>query len=154
LPIGNLTSQFFANFYLSEFDHFVKEQLRIPKYLRFVDDFVLFSDDYQKLSAARTAIEAYLATLRLKIHPIKSQLFETQYGANFVGFRVFPNRIRVRNDNLRRARKRFRQLQQDYRQGLISREELDRRLNSWEAHLKHGNTYRLRRKVWDSFQFD
>ena len=71
----------------------------------------LSSDDRQELVDARLAMEDYLATLRLKMHPIKSQLFETLHGANFVGFRVLPDRIRVRNDNLRRARKRIQQLQ-------------------------------------------
>jgi RNA-directed DNA polymerase len=147
LPIGNLTSQFLANYYLSGLDHFVKDRLRISKYLRFVDDFALFSDDFQELSAARSAIESYLATLRLKIHPIKSQLFETKQGANFVGFRILLDRIRVRNDNLRRARKRFRHLDRAYAQGQISLEDIRKRIRSWEAHLMHGNTYRLRRKA-------
>ncbi|NEP16475.1 MAG: RNA-directed DNA polymerase, partial [Leptolyngbya sp. SIO4C1] len=93
LPIGNLTSQFFANIYLNGFDHFVKEELRAAKYLRYVDDFALFSDDYGYLTETRPAVESYLARLRLKIHPVKSQLFETRYGANFVGFRVFPEHI-------------------------------------------------------------
>jgi RNA-directed DNA polymerase len=101
LPIGNLTSQFFANVYLNGFDHFVKETLKAKHYLRYVDDFVLFSDDRGFLAESRCAIEAYLATLRLEIHPIKSQLFETRHGANFVGFRVLPHRLRIRNDNLR-----------------------------------------------------
>ena len=98
-------------------------------------------------------MEDVLATLRLKMHPIKSQLFETAYGANFVGFRVLPDRIRVRNDNLRRARKRMNQLQQAYEAGDISLKPLIQRLQSWEAHLMHGDTYRLRRKIFDHYVF-
>jgi retron-type reverse transcriptase len=60
LPIGNLTSQFLANLYLNGFDHFVKEQIKARKYLRYVDDFALFSDDREFLAAARSAIEEYL----------------------------------------------------------------------------------------------
>ena len=100
LPIGNLTSQWMANIYLSGFDHFVKETLKAKQYLRYVDDFALFSDDRSFLTEARIAIEEYLAKLRLKIHPIKSQLFETKIGATFLGFRVFHERIRVKNSNL------------------------------------------------------
>ena len=74
LPIGNLTSQWMANIYLSDFDHFVKEQLKVKKYLRYVDDFALFSDDHQLLKNCRIAIEEYLVKLRLKIHPIKLSL--------------------------------------------------------------------------------
>ena len=153
LPIGNLTSQSFANLYLSPFDHFVKEKLKLKQYLRYVDDFSAFSDDWQELADARVAMENYLATLRLKMHPIKSQLFETRYGANFVGFRVLPDRIRVRSDNLRRARKRMKLLQQLYATGEIDLEALVQRIRSWEAHLLHGDTYRLRRKLFDHYPF-
>ncbi|MEM6866796.1 MAG: RNA-directed DNA polymerase [Cyanobacteria bacterium P01_C01_bin.121] len=153
LPIGNLTSQFFANVYLNEFDHFVKEQLKARKYLRYVDDFALFADDRAFLVDARQVITEYLMDLRLRLHPIKTQLFETCHGANFVGFRVLPDRIRVRNDNLQRARKRCRQLQQDYAQGDVSLKDVVQRLQSWEAHLLHGDTYRLRRKFFDDFVF-
>lgn len=153
LPIGNLTSQFFANLYLSPFDHFVKEQLKLRHYLRYVDDFAAFSDDRQELADARLAMEDFLAMLRLKMHPIKSQLFETLHGANFVGFRVLPDRIRVRNDNLRRARRRMQELQQQYANGKIGLKPLVQRLQSWEAHLLHGDTYRLRRKVFDRYGF-
>lgn len=153
LPIGNLTSQFFCNVYLNDFDHFIQEKIKCHKYLRYVDDFALFSDNRQFLSEARLKIEEYLVSLRLTIHPIKSQLFETKQGANFLGFRVLPDQVRVRNDNLRRSRKRLRQLQYDYRYGKISLEKLIQRLQSWEAHLKHGDTYQLRRKIFDEWIF-
>jgi hypothetical protein len=147
LPIGNLTSQFFANCYLNGFDHFVKEQLKATAYLRYVDDFVLFSDDYSFLAHARQAIEDYLTTLRLKIHPIKSQLYETGMGANFVGFRVLSDRIRVRNDNLRRSRRRLQQLKSGYLNGEIDSQQLDQSLQSWFAHLDHADSYRLQEKI-------
>lgn len=153
LPIGNLTSQILANFYLDSFDHFVKEKLKVKKYLRYVDDFALFSNDPDFLAKARREIEENIADLRLKIHPIKSQLFETQYGANFVGFRVFSDRIRIRNDNLRRARLRLKQMQEDYSQGSLSLEKLKQRMQSWEAHLSHGDTYKLRSSIFDSYSF-
>jgi RNA-directed DNA polymerase len=153
LPIGNLTSQFLANVYLNPFDHFVKEQLHCDRYLRYVDDFALFSDDKPQLAEAREQIEAYLATVRLKIHPVKSQLFETQYGANFVGFRIMPSQIRVRNDNLRRGRVRLKRLQRDYRHRRVPFITLIQRLQSWEAHLLHGDTYRLRCAIFKNLWF-
>ena len=153
LPIGNLTSQFFANVYLNGFDHFVKEQLKAKQYVRYVDDFALFSDDLAFLEDARLAIAEYVTTLRLRLHPIKTQLFETRYGANFVGFRILPDRIRVCNSNLRRARQRLQQLQQDYTTGQIRLEKVIQRLQSWEAHLLHGDTYHLRRQICDRWHF-
>ena len=157
LPIGNLTSQFFCNWYLNGFDHFVKEKLKVKKYLRYVDDFALFSNDYLFLKEARVAMETYLQTLRLKLHPAKTQLFETGYGANFLGFRILNDRIRVRNDNLSRGRKRLKQMKSDYLQGKISFEKVNQRLQSWIAHLEHGDTYRLRQDInqqWDFSKFD
>lgn len=153
LPIGNLTSQFFANVYLDGLDHFVREELKFAKYLRYVDDFALFGDDWDLLATARVKIEAYLAGLRLRIHPIKSQLFETRHGANFVGFRVLPDRVRVRSDNLRRARHRLKEMQQEYGTSHLSLDKLLERLQSWEAHLKHGDTEGLRRDIFRQYEF-
>ncbi|MCC5618380.1 RNA-directed DNA polymerase [Nostoc sp. CHAB 5836] len=150
LPIGNLTSQFFANVYLNGFDHFIKEELQVKKYLRYVDDFALFSDDWGFLAEARLAIEEYLSKLRIKIHPVKSQLFATKHGTNFVGFRIFPDSIRVRTENLRRARRRVRGMQNDYIQGRISQEKVSQSIQSWFAHLEHGDTWQLRRKIFTS----
>ena len=130
-----------------------RETLRCKKYLRYVDDFALFSNDREYLVDARMLIEEYLTTLRLKLHSIKSQLFETQYGANFVGFRVLPDRVRVRNDNLRRSRIRLRQMQRDFHGGKLSVEKLIQRMQAWEAHLKHGDTHQLRKKIFDSWIF-
>lgn len=151
LPIGNLTSQFFANIYLNGFDHFIKEELKVKHYIRYVDDFALFSSDRSFLADARLALEDYLATLRLKIHPIKSQLFETRKGANFVGFRVMSDRIRVRQCNLRRARRRLRQMHADYLAGNCDIETWQRSLTSWFAHLEHGDTWQLRQHLQQTY---
>lgn len=148
LPIGNLTSQFFANVYLSGFDRYVKETLAVSKYLRYVDDFSLFSDDRNFLHQCRQEIEAYLATLRLKIHPIKSQLTHTRHGASFVGFRVLPDRIRVRNHNLQTGRNRLKRLQVAYAKGELTEREIAQSLQSWNAHLAHGDTWRLRQQIF------
>jgi retron-type reverse transcriptase len=101
------------------------------------------------LAEVRIAIEEYLGNkLRLKIHPIKSQLFETKYGANFVGFRILPNFIRVRTENLRRAKRRLKKMQRDYICGKISSEKVSQSIQSWFAHLEHGDTRQLRQKIF------
>ncbi|NJL10642.1 MAG: RNA-directed DNA polymerase [Calothrix sp. SM1_7_51] len=151
LPIGNLTSQLYGNVYLNGFDHFVKETLRVKKYVRYVDDFALFSDDKEFLEKAKIAIEEYLSCLRLEILHIKSQLCETKHGATFLGFRVLPDRIRVRTHNLRRGRKRLRRLQRECQAGQIQREDVHRSVKSWFAHLAHGDTWRLREKIVSDF---
>ncbi|NJN61302.1 MAG: RNA-directed DNA polymerase [Coleofasciculaceae cyanobacterium RL_1_1] len=148
LPIGNLTSQFLANVHLSGFDRYIKQTLRVPVYLRYVDDFALFADDRHFLKTCRDRLETYLATLRLRIHPIKSQLFETKYGANFVGFRVFRDRLRIRSHNLRLGRHRLKQLQANYTAGTITADTVRQSLQSWIAHLEHGDTWQLRQQIF------
>lgn len=149
LPIGNLTSQFLSNVYLNGLDHYVKEKLQIKKYIRYVDDFALFSDSHENLQTCRHEIENYLGkNLRLRIHPIKSQLSRTEHGGNFVGFRVLPDRIRVRNHNLRKGRRRLQQLTALYQQGRMNCQEIEKSLQSWDAHLQHGDTWRLRQNIF------
>jgi retron-type reverse transcriptase len=138
---------------LNGFDHFIKERLGANKYVRYVDDFALFSDDQRFLRAAREAIETELTKLRLTIHPIKSQLFETRHGASFMGFRVFPRYLRVRSENLRRARRRLRRWQQAYRQGHVNLPEVTQALRSWIVHLAHGDTWQLRTQVFALLAF-
>ena len=147
LPIGNLTSQFFANVYLNNFDHFVKEKLKIKKYIRYVDDFAFFGNDSTKLTQVRQSIENYLSTLRLKIHPIKSQIFATKQGANFLGFRIFPTHIRVRSKNLRIGKKRIYVLKQAVAISKISVSTANLSILSWFAHLAHGDTWKLRSNI-------
>lgn len=153
LPIGNLTSQFFANIYLSGLDHFVKETLRVKSYVRYVDDFALFSDDRVNLEDARVRIEDFLSGYRLRVHPVKSQLFETRLGASFVGYRVLQDRVRVKSDNIRRARWRLRKMQAEYSTGRIELVELQQRLRSWIAHLEHADAFLLRESVFGSVSF-
>jgi RNA-directed DNA polymerase len=147
LPLGNLTSQLFANIYLNPLDRFIKENLHTQKYLRYVDDFALFSNDFNFLKLARTEIIDFLGTLRLKLHPIKTQLSETRYGANFVGFRILNDRIRVVSKNIRRGRKRLLHLCKMTNQGKINITKLHQSLSAWKGHLKHGNTYILRQQL-------
>ncbi|EAZ89367.1 RNA-directed DNA polymerase [Crocosphaera chwakensis] len=153
LPIGNLTSQFFANIYLNPLDHFIKEQLKCKAYVRYVDDFALFSSDPDYLKDCRQQIENFLISLRLKIHPVKSQLFSTNIGATFLGFRIFHHKIRVRNQNIHRGRRRLKQLQKDFAQGKINVSDVITSLNSWNAHLEHGDTWQLRQQIFTSLLF-
>ncbi|MEY2975877.1 MAG: hypothetical protein RLZZ435_14 [Cyanobacteriota bacterium] len=147
LPIGNLTSQTFANFYLNDFDHFIKENLKVKKYLRYVDDFALFSDDYEQLAQAREQIQDYLITLRLQIHPSKNHLFETQYGATFVGYRILPTHIRVRSDNLIMGRRRLRYKLKKLNQNHLTAQHFYLSLNAWFAHLSHADSWQLREQI-------
>ncbi|MEM7114173.1 MAG: RNA-directed DNA polymerase [Chloroflexota bacterium] len=145
LPIGNLTSQFWGNVLLNQLDHFVKETLRVPAYLRYVDDFLLFSHSKSELWQQRNQIARFLQTLRLTLHPNKCHVMPTQKRVPFLGFRLFPTHRRLLQDSLRRARRRLRQQRHALAQGELSPEDFRRSLASWIGHVQHGDTYRLRR---------
>ncbi|MBN1485060.1 MAG: group II intron reverse transcriptase domain-containing protein [Chloroflexia bacterium] len=149
LPIGNLTSQFWANVYLHELDQFVKQQLRCPAYLRYMDDFLLFSDDKAELQDWKAAIRDFLAQrLRLVLHPKKSPVFPVKVGIDFCGFRIYPTHRRLRRSSVRRFVRRFRHQREAYRQGALSLEEMSHSVQSWIAHAAHGDTWRLRQRLF------
>lgn len=148
LPIGNLTSQFCANIYLDGMDHFIKHDLRVKGYVRYLDDFVLFGDDRETLKAHGNAIKDHLRGLRLTIHPDKYQLVPTESGVEFVGFVLFHNgRIRVRRSSVRRFDRRYRQMRWDVNQQIRDPADMRRRVVAWGAHVQHAQSVGLRRSV-------
>ena len=149
LPIGNLTSQFFANIYLHPLDLFVKHELRVTGYLRYVDDFLLFVDDRSLLKAQGQRVRDYVQSLRLRIHPDKFRLTATEHGIDFVGFVLSPDgRIRLRHANVRRFVRRFKRQAWSVRTGRMELTDLRQRTRSWIAHAGHAQTYRLRRDIF------
>ncbi len=108
LPIGNLCSQHLANIYLASFDRFILNELNCQAYLRYVDDMVLLAKDKQTLWLYHQAIKQKLLELRLVLHPKKQQLVRTKDGLDMLGYRVFPNNIRLRRDNGYRFRRKLR----------------------------------------------
>lgn len=154
LPIGNLTSQFFANVYLDGFDHFVKEVLRAP-YVRYVDDFALFHNDPAVLADWQARIEAYLVGRRLRLHPRKTGIMATAEPAEFLGMVLCkPGLRRLPETNVRRFRNRLRGLRDGWRQGRVAREAINRRVQAWVAHAEHANTWRLRHAIFRDGWFD
>lgn len=152
LPIGNLTSQFWANVYLNELDMFVKHELHCPAYLRYMDDFVLFSDDKAQLHEWKSAVDHFLAErLRVVLHPKKSLVFPVKVGVDFCGFRIYPTHRRLRRSSVRRFVKRFRHQRAAYRQGELSLDALNTSVRSWIAHADHGDTWRLRRRLFRDY---
>ena len=94
LPIGNLTSQFFANVYLNELDQFVKRKLKVKYYLRYVDDLVLLSESPEQLRQWRKEIDRFLKeNLRVELHPKKDKYGSVYQGIDFVGYIVKPNYV-------------------------------------------------------------
>jgi retron-type reverse transcriptase len=149
LPLGNQTSQFFANVYLNPLDHFVKRVLKTDTYIRYVDDFLLFGHEKVELNMARREVEGFLAGLRLRIHPGKSRVYAVRDGVSFLGWRIFPDRSRLARANVTRFKRRLRRLQEDFADGRIELAGIRARVIAWIAHAAHGDTWRLR---WSLFQ--
>ena len=148
LPIGNLTSQFFANVYLDGLDHFAKEVLRAP-YLRYVDDFALFHDDPAVLVEWRQRVTARLARRRLSLHPHKTHIISTEAPATFLGFVLLRGGWRrLPEENVRRFRNRLRSLRDRYHSGSVDLDQAMRHIRSWAGHAAHADTWRLRQAVF------
>ncbi|MGI6278298.1 MAG: reverse transcriptase domain-containing protein [Patescibacteria group bacterium] len=107
IPIGNLTSQLFANIYLHPLDIFVTKTLKVPNYFRYMDDFVILSADKDYLIDLREKIKAFAQNeLKLKLHPRKSNIFRADRGLDYVGFMIKPDGISMRKKTVRRYKKR------------------------------------------------
>lgn len=148
LPIGNLTSQFWANVYLNSFDHFVKEVLGVKGYIRYVDDFVLFSKSKSQLHEWKNQITNYLARLRLIPHPTKTQIHLCKKGVPFLGFRIFPNYYYVRKERIKRYRRYLRKCLLLKNRGLLSPQQLEDQLNAWLGHIRFGQNSKTEYQVF------
>lgn len=150
LPIGNLTSQFWANCYLNPFDHFVKRELGCLGYLRYVDDLLLFADDKRTLGQWRAALIERLAQLRLTLHAEAAQARPVTEGIPFLGFTVFPTHRRLKRRKGVAFQRRFKRLLHDYATGMVSFEQVTASVQGWVNHVRYGDTWGLRRAVFST----
>lgn len=147
LPIGNQTSQFWANVYLNELDQFIKGTLRCPAYVRYCDDLLLFADDKPALHRWRREIERFLVTLRLVIHDNKTAVHPVNTGIPFLGFLVYPDHRLLARSNGVRFQRRLRPLLRRYAAGEIDLPRVHASVRGWIAHAAHGDTWGLRRRL-------
>jgi retron-type reverse transcriptase len=140
LPIGNLTSQFFANVYLDSLDHYIREELRVPGYVRYADDLVLFGRSRQDMWNYRQSIAEFAASLRLRLHAHKTHVSPCTMPLNFLGMRISRHELRLRNSGIRRFTRRIRNLQMRLDSGRIAYSDVQNSLRAWLAHCAHANT--------------
>ncbi len=144
MPLGNLTSQFFANIYLNELDYFIKHKLKANHYIRYVDDFVLISKSEEQLIKWKEQINEFLEIeLKLKLHPQKSKIISLSKGIDFLGFRNFFHFRILR----KRSIKKMHQKIANCENGNISYRELTASFQGWQAHALLANTFKLRKRV-------
>ena len=162
LPIGNLTSQFFANVYLNELDQFVKHRLKCRHYVRYVDDFILLHHDPERLTQWHHAITDFIQQkLQLTLRK-ETLLYPVQKGANFLGYIVRPHYCLVRRHVIGQLIQKLNQFQERTIKGnsdkgwvvnlpVEEREQLQAVLASYLGHFKHAKHYRLLQRLWQRF---
>ena len=135
LPIGNLTSQFWANVYLNPIDHFIKRELRCKGYVRYVDDLLLFHDDSKgALWDWKEQLSRRMATQRLTLHPGSHPRPVTE-GIPFLGFVIYPERRRLKRRKAIYYRRRFRRLKEAYMKREIELEDMSASVRGWANHV-------------------
>jgi hypothetical protein len=162
LPIGNLTSQFFANVYLNGLDQFIKHTLKCRFYLRYVDDLVLLHAHKAQLQAWQPQIEQYLNThLELTLHPSRKKLRPINNGIDFLGYIVRPKYVLCRNRVVNNLKAKLREFEQKLIQGQNGIrtirydhevvENLFASLNSYLGHFKHANSFTLKQHLFETY---
>ncbi|MDD2646871.1 MAG: reverse transcriptase/maturase family protein [Patescibacteria group bacterium] len=152
LPIGNLTSQLFANIYLNEFDQFVKHELQIKKYLRYTDDFIVVANDKKYLRKILKAMKKLLEQkLFLKIHPKKIIIRKFDQGIDFLGHLLLPYYRLIKTKTKQRIMRKLRGRIKEYKNGIISEKTLEQSLQSYLGVLSHANTYKLGQYLKNQF---
>lgn len=155
LPMGNQTSQWFALYYLDPLDRLIKEQMRVKHYVRYMDDGILVHESREFLNEVRKEMEKKAAELKVEFNE-KTQIFPISEGVDFLGFRFYLTDTgkvikRLRTSNKRRWKRRLRKFKKDYQNGDKSLAEIGRSVASYNGHLKHGHTYKLKKKVLAGF---
>ena len=150
LPIGNLTSQHFANMYLNQLDHFINEKLKISGYMRYMDDLLLFSGDKSQLWDCYASIQDYLFDkLKLDLKDKATLLAPVMQGIPYLGFRIYPAVTRIKRENLQRSKKRLNLRKKQLEVGLITDESYSQSVRSILGFWDQGQTWALRRSVLD-----
>jgi retron-type reverse transcriptase len=152
-PIGNLTSQLFANIYMNELDQFIKHNLRIRYYIRYTDDFVIIHQNKDYLLKIKNEVANFIESrLKLSLHPEKVQIIKYRQGIDFLGYVTLPEALVLRTKVCHRIFKKLEQKVKQFKTGKIREETLLRSIDSYLGVLSHANSYKLeqelRQRLW------
>ncbi|AJA42487.1 RNA-directed DNA polymerase [Alkalihalobacillus alcalophilus ATCC 27647 = CGMCC 1.3604] len=151
MPIGNLTSQLFANLYLNELDQFVKHKLKIKYYARYMDDMVIIDNDKQNLNAILEDMDLFLRfDLKLLLNN-KTAIRPTSDGVDFVGFRIWSTHKKLKKKTVKKMKKRLKYLQKAYARGEVELEHIKPTIASYLGLMKHADCHKLKTKLLNDF---
>ena len=153
IPIGNLTSQYFANIYLNELDHYIKHSLQIKVYIRYMDDFILLTRTKEEAKILKLKIENFLLEkLHLELN-YKSRYYPSSMGVNFCGYRIFSTHKLLRNNSKKKIKKKIKKWNHLYKLNKLNIPLAMQSINSWKGHISHCNSYNLERKILNKCDF-
>ncbi|WP_034869277.1 reverse transcriptase domain-containing protein [Clostridium lundense] len=148
MPIGNLTSQMFANLYLNELDQYCKRQLGIKYYVRYMDDIIILSDDKAKLHEYKDLIQTFIES-KLNLHlNNKTTIRPIALGIEFIGYRLWPTHIKVRKSTSLRMKRRIKYVVKQFNKNQLPFEKVNATVQSYMGILKHCNSYNLQNKIF------
>ena len=147
MPLGNYTSQFFANVYLNELDYYVKHTLKAKYYIRYVDDFAILHKNKKRLKYFLEHINNFLPCLKIKLHPEKTEIHALKNGINFLGYRVFYHYKLLRKRNIRYFLKKLEKNVCLYDDGEINEEQFKSRIDGWLGYAKFGDSFNLLKRI-------
>lgn len=148
LPLGNVTSQIFANIYLNELDQFVKHNLREKYYLRYCDDFIILGTDEKHLRDLIPAIDAFLQEkLELNLHPNKVTIRKYRQGIDFLGYVVLSHYKVLRTKTKKRMTRKLSEKHKQLQSRIISQEKFDQSVQSYLGMLKHCAGWKIRQNM-------
>lgn len=153
IPIGNYTSQFFANIYLNELDQYIKRELKIKYYTRYMDDFILLLKTKSDCILIKKKIEAFLAqNLKLELNA-KSRYYPYKMGVNFCGYRIFTTHRLLRTSSKKKIKRKIKKWNKQYQDGSLDINYALQSIHSWLGHSSHCQSFRLQKKILNSCDF-
>jgi len=148
LPLGNVTSQLFANIYLNELDQFIKHNLKVKYYLRYADDFIILNNNQKVLEAVLLKLKEFLrVNLKLELHPNKISIRKLHQGIDFVGYVILKDAVVLRTKTKKRIYKKLKKAKKDLQNELLDKEKFIQIKNSYLGILKHCKDKEIKRQI-------
>ena len=147
IPIGNYTSQYFANIYLNELDQFIKRNLHLKYYVRYMDDFIILLPNKNDCIKTKSTIKNFIKeNLHLELNE-KTRYYPDKMGVNFCGYRIFTTHKLLRKSSKTRIKRQIKKWNKLYKENKLNFKKLQLQYMSWLGHASHSNSYNLIRSL-------
>ena len=153
LPLGNVTSQDFANIYLNEVDQFCKRYLGLKWYIRYMDDICIVVKDRETARDVLAKIRTYVKDhLDLELNE-KTHIYPLAQGINTLGFRIHTIHLEVRNSSKAAMKRRIKKIDEKVQSGRLTKKQAQQSVNAWLGHARHSNSYNLAKKIFEKYDY-